>query len=169
MGFQLIRNRLSSCVTIGLGGFDTHRAYEYQSHVDRWDTVFGGNPARFNGLTGLTLLISLLKDTRAADGRSLVEHTTVVISSEFSRLDRQASHNPANNTYLLMGKGFKTQPGGRIFGASAEETAIALPVDLSNGLPDPARGALLTPGHMFDTILAAGGLPAPRAVPALLA
>ena len=167
MAYQLIANGMSSCVTIGQTGFDTHLSFEYDDHIARGRAVFG-DPGRFNGRTGLSMLLDLLARPTDPQGGSPLDRTTIVIASEFSRAELQRNHNPENNHYLLLGKGFARTMGGRVFGASDENTATALKVDPKTGQPDP-NGVLLTPGVLFDTVLSAGGAAASRGLAALLA
>jgi hypothetical protein len=87
-------------------------------------------------------------------------------------------HNPESNTFLLIGAGIQHQPAGRIFGAATDSeyqpgvgAVQALPVNLTTGAADP-NGTTITPDHMFDTVLRAGGAaPAttPQAIAGLLA
>jgi hypothetical protein len=69
-------------------------------------------------------IFNYLKTTQFDDSRSLLDVTTVMITSEFSRTMRQfnvdidntgTDHNPLNNTVLLAGKGIKT---GMVVGSS---------------------------------------------------
>jgi hypothetical protein len=165
--YQLVSQGLSSCVTIGLGGFDTHLSFQYDEHLRRGRDIFG-DPGQFGGLSGLTMLIQLLKRPTDPDGRAPFDRTTIAVVSEFSRAELQRNHNPESNHYLLMGRGFGGHAGGRVFGASDEISATALRIDLSTGQPR-ADGVLLTPGHLYDTILAAGGVAAPKAIHSLVA
>lgn len=113
----------------------------------------------------------------SAQNQSLMDETTILISSEFSRTMRQAAlpldktgtdHNPLNNTVLLGGKGIKA---GLIVGASdfreATETLsgahlemdasalsiMGLPFDRSSLSSLPAYQPQLFPRYQIDDYL----------------
>lgn len=124
----------------------------------------------------LVSIISKLKSTPAILGGtgSLLDQTTVVITSEFGRTMRQVSteitatgtdHNPLANSVILAGKGIRT---GRIFGGSdyrsSNETLakahlqldgqkikiMGRPVDKQTGLPVSALPEEFILGHYLS-------------------
>jgi hypothetical protein len=72
----------------------------------------------------LSQILGLLKNTEYKDGKSFLDVTTVMVTSEFSRTMRNnyspfaqsgTNHNPLTNTYLFAGKNIKK---GQVIGAS---------------------------------------------------
>jgi hypothetical protein len=88
------------------------------------------NPERYTGLMErVAKIFETLHNTSFDHERSLLDVTTVMVSSEFSRTFRQADkpidatgtdHNPLSNSILIGGKGIR---GGCVIGASDFQTA----------------------------------------------
>lgn len=101
----------------------------------------------------LAAVFEHLHTTPSPSGRSMLDDTTIIIGTEFSRTMRQQSgdfeqmgtdHNPLNNTIILAGKGVK---GGQVIGASDFSTTTE---NLSKAhlALDPAKIKLM--GLPFD-------------------
>lgn len=101
------------------GGFDTHNAASAKKQPELFATVAGK----------LTTVFKFLANTPYDSTRSMLDVTTVMITSEFSRTMRKldepiddtgTNHNSLNNTVLIGGKGIC---GGLVIGASDFQSA----------------------------------------------
>src|SRR5215510_4390301 len=147
-------------------------------------------PALFASAIGkITTLIKGLSETPFDDRRSMLDVTTVMVTSEFSRTLRSAdasidetgtNHNQFSNSILIGGKGIR---GGLVIGASdlrdeveepsaahvqldpVLEKSMGLPFDFATLLPRTDRPAgfdmkdYLTVGSVVNTIYALFGVP----------
>lgn len=120
LGFQLIeqffRRGLSRSIVYNVfGNYDTHDNGSCKAQ-----------PATFaKTVEEIVALIKFLKATPfdEATGQSMLDVTTVMVGSEFTRTMRQlfvssieetgTDHNPLSNSFLLLGKGIK---GGQVVG-----------------------------------------------------
>lgn len=122
---QYLMRGITRNIVIEVNGYnlDTHDMASAQAQ-----------PEVYPGLVAdIAKVLDFLQATPAGDasGRSLLDLTTVVITSEFSRTMRQqgtsieatgTDHNPLTNTVLLAGKGVR---GSQIIGASDQESVDA--------------------------------------------
>ncbi|MCB0422754.1 MAG: DUF1501 domain-containing protein [Bdellovibrionales bacterium] len=110
-------------------------------------------------------------------GSSLYDHTTFLLTSEFSRTPflngaNGKDHNPMSNSALLVGKGL---PKGKVFGgtrliprslsAQGEPYHIAFPIDYNTGKPMKSRQGsshLLRPENLMKSILNLMNVPLER-------
>ncbi len=108
-------------------------------------------------------VLQFLSNTGVGD-RSLLDLTTVVATSEFSRTMRQVGvpidntgtdHNPLNNTVLLAGKMIK---GGQIFSSSDQETLDA-PLSGAHRTLDQDNLKIMGRPFDFDTMQSTLALP----------
>lgn len=123
--------------------FDTHGADQAKNQ-----------PKLFTDVTErLALIFRTMMNTPFDATRSLLDVTTVVVNSEFSRTMRQlerpiddtgTDHNQFNNSFLVGGKGIK---GGQVIGASDMATAEEKPSDVHKNF-DPKGLKLM--GRAFD-------------------
>jgi uncharacterized protein DUF1501 len=147
-------------------------------------------PALFASAIGkITTLIKGLSETPFDDRRSMLDVTTVMVTSEFGRTMRSAdgpvddtgtNHNQFSNSILIGGKGIRN---GLVIGASdlrdeveepsaahvqldpVLERSMGLPFDFSTLLPRTDRPAgfdikdYLTIGSVVNTIYALFGVP----------
>ncbi len=95
-------------------GFDTHGEKSAKAQPEIFKKV----------ANRLAVIFRAMANTPYDDKRSLLDVTTVVVNSEFSRTMRQdqvafektgTDHNQLNNSFLVGGKGVR---GGLVFGAS---------------------------------------------------
>ncbi len=168
LAVEAVRQDLAPVVTVGTGEFDSHTKSEYASHP----------AAVIRGLKAVAAIVKGLADSDAGDGRSLLDMTTVVVTSEFSRTPSKnelgGKHHWSTNSMLFVGKGVRPGPAGepRVFGA-VDDTLMALPINPQNGSRE--RGAdLLDMSHGLATALAMAGIDPAKAIgqepiPALLA
>jgi hypothetical protein len=168
LAIEAVRQDLAPVVTVGTGEFDSHTKSEYASHPQ----------AVVRGLQAVADIVAGLDQSKTADGRSLLDMTTVVVTSEFSRTPSKnelgGKHHWPTNTMLLVGKGVQRGKNGapRVFGA-VDENLVAQPINPQNG--SRRRGAdFLDMSHGLATVLAMAGIdPAASLnqdpIPALLA
>ena len=119
-GCDYFKNGISSSMTLMVdrqNQLDTHSTTTAQRQVANYKEIIGKIDYLFKKLNE--------KDS-FAPGKSMLDVTTVLISSEFSRTMRQhddpeemgrtaTDHNPFCNTLIVAGKGIKT---GQVIGAS---------------------------------------------------
>lgn len=131
---------------------------DLDTHTSRWATdqprllVEG-----FNALTTLLEDLHTIDDTRR--GGKLIDHTTVVVFSEFSRTPYL---NPAGgrdhsltNACMLFGAGV---PKNRVVGASSDVGMEPQPVDPMTGQVSTASNAVvLKPEHVLASVLRSAG------------
>jgi hypothetical protein len=152
LAVEAVAQDLAPVITVGTGEFDSHTKNEYASH-----------PAAVRrGLKAVADIVSGLDSHRLDDGRSLLDVTTVVVTSEFSRTPSKnelgGKHHWPTNAMLFIGKGVRPGPGGapRIFGA-VDDNLVAQAINPENG--SLKRGTeLLDMSHGLATVLAMAGL-----------
>lgn len=145
MAFSFFKAGLTNCYSLVLDNdnFDTHDAKSAQNQPQ----IFA------NLVADIATAISTLKNTEFRPGKSFLDVTTIMISSEFSRTMRQidrpidqtgTDHNALGNSMLLAGKGIH---GGVVLGA----TDFATPDEALSGAHrsmDPERIKIM--GRPFD-------------------
>jgi uncharacterized protein (DUF1501 family) len=143
-----LKRGVSQCVSINIsGGLDTH---------------FGTQLTQAqNQRAGWNALADLVSDLKASDhpaGGKFIDHTTILIFSEFSRTPLINSSGGRDhhitNSCALLGKGIKHN---MVFGKSGDVGLSAGIIDHRTGLPSP-NGFQILPDHVIATVLAAAGL-----------
>jgi hypothetical protein len=156
LAFLGIKTGIVKVVTLGTGGFDTHRDH-YPVHTNRVREV----------LDTIDKLVTDLKGTPAPGGGSLMDNTTILVMNEFSRTARlnniSGKDHADVNSVIALGKGVNAAGGqGLLLGSSSANASYsALPVDFETG--DFQNGTLrqITPKHFLATLVKlAGGDPA---------
>lgn len=140
---------VSQCVSMNIaGGLDTHFGSQV-THANNQRT----------GWNALAALVSDLKASMHPRGGTWMEHTTIVVFSEFSRtpLINSASgrDHHITNSCMLLGKGIKHNT---VFGKSGDVGMSAGIIDHRTGAPDPANGFQILPDHVIATVMAAAGI-----------
>ncbi|HEX5753656.1 MAG TPA: DUF1501 domain-containing protein [Archangium sp.] len=140
---------ISQCVSINLvGGLDTHFGTQ-TTHLTNLRT----------GFNALSLLVDDLERTAHPSGGNFMDHTTLLVFSEFARTPLINATNGRDhhltNSCLLMGAGVKHN---RVFGHSGDIAMAAGLVDLKTGARDPNNGENILPEHIIATVLASAGL-----------
>jgi len=143
-----IKNGISQCVSINLvGGLDTHFGTQ-QTHAT-------------NLRSGFNALGDLISDLRASPhpaGDSFLEHTTVVVFSEFARTPLINSSGGRDHhltsSCALIGAGVKHN---RVIGYSGDIQMSPGRVDFLTGEPSP-EGLNILPEHVLASVLASAGL-----------
>jgi uncharacterized protein (DUF1501 family) len=99
------------------------------------------------------------------DGKTLLDYTTIVVSSEFSRAPNKnelgGKHHWSANSMLFIGKGCKRSKEGPTSVGECDNGVNAQPINPSNG--STKKGAeVLEMTHGLATVLAMAGIdPAP--------
>jgi hypothetical protein len=152
LAVEAVRHDLAPVITVGTGEFDSHTKTEYATHPE----------AVMRGLRAVAAILGGLEGHRLDDGRTLLDMTTVVVTSEFSRTPSKnelgGKHHWPTNSMLFFGKGVRPGKGGapRVFGA-VDDNLLALPVNPENG--SLRRGAeSLEMTHGLATVLAMAGI-----------
>jgi uncharacterized protein (DUF1501 family) len=151
MAFQALKYGISQSVTFSAAlGLDTHD--------DNWSL---DHPGLQQG--GWDLVATLLSDLKATDdpdvvGKKLIDTTTVVCFSEFSRTpllnNRDGRDHAIVNACLLAGAGV---PQNKYFGGTSEVGMNAMPVNPQTG-EAASTGLTLTPNNILASVLANAGL-----------
>ena len=127
------------------------------------DTHFGTQTAHaLNQRAGFDALALLVDDLRATPhwaGGNFMDHTTVLVYSEFARtpLLNAASgrDHHLTNSCLMMGAGLKHNT---VYGRSGDIAMAPAVVNLSTGESDPINGQSILPEHIIATLLASAKL-----------
>ena len=133
---KLIQNRISDCINVGVGGFDTHQ----------------NQSASLEGLLGqVDFLVSRLVAGLRASGD--LQDTLIVMYSDFGRTPRMnggngRDHWPVGGA-LMIGGGIA---GGRVVGGTNDAFRAEL-IDPATGAVD-ATGIQLSPIHLAGSVLA---------------
>ncbi|NTX06129.1 DUF1501 domain-containing protein [Myxococcus sp. CA040A] len=143
-----LKKGIAQCLTINLtGGLDTHFGTQL-THAN--------NQRR--GFDALSDLVDDLIDTPHPAGDSFMDHTTIMVFSEFSRTPLINSaggrDHHISNSCMLMGAGVKHN---YVFGKSGDIGMSPGTFDLRTGAIDP-RGENIFPEHIIATVLASAGL-----------
>lgn len=145
VAWQALSNRISNAVTMRIqGGLDTHTA--------EWATE---QPRRLKqAFDALATFFDDLKKPDPDSGARLIDKTTVVMFSEFSRtplLNGVAGRDHSlTNACLLAGAGV---PHNKVIGASSNQGMAPMRIDPATGLPTGTQnGVMLRPQHVMASV-----------------
>jgi hypothetical protein len=148
---EVIKQDLAPMITVGSGEFDSHNKHDYKNH----------RRAVTRGMETVAAICDGLSQHRTADGETLMDRTTVVVTSEFSRApwinELGGKHHWDANAVILIGKGVKGTPGGVTVFNKTDGTLFPQPVNPSNGQVDRKADDLVN-GHYLATVLAMAGV-----------
>ncbi|HEX8538208.1 MAG TPA: DUF1501 domain-containing protein [Cystobacter sp.] len=144
-----LKKGISQCVSINLaGGLDTHFGSQ---------TTHALNLRK--GFEALAMLVEDLRSTPHWAGGNFMDHTTILVYSEFARTPLMNSASGRDhhltNSCLMMGAGLKHNTA---FGRSGDIAMAPAVVNLSTGASDPVNGQSILPDHIIATVLASAGL-----------
>jgi hypothetical protein len=135
LSLKLLSNKLVTCLTLGIGGFDTHANQDRQMApiMDSFDHL-------------LATFIAQLKATQQLDS------TLIVVYSDFGRTPKVNNsggrdHWPVGGA-LMIGGGIQ---GGRFVGVT-DDNLRGLNINAATGAADPA-GLNLNPTHLGGSVL----------------
>jgi hypothetical protein len=143
-----LKKGISQCVSINLtGGLDTHFGTQL-THAN--------NQRR--GFDALAMLVDDLRASAHPAGGNFMDHTTILVFSEFGRTPLINStggrDHHIGNSCMLMGAGIKHN---FVYGASGDIGMAPGTLDLRTGQPTP-NGENILPEHIIATILASAKL-----------
>ncbi|NOK33034.1 DUF1501 domain-containing protein [Corallococcus exercitus] len=143
-----LKKGISQCVSINLaGGLDTHFGTQV-THASNQRA----------GFDALNLLVNDLRQTAHPGGGNFMDHTTILVFSEFARTPTinatGGRDHHLSNSCLLMGAGIKHN---RVVGRSGDIGMSPGLVDLRTGANDP-NGSNIFPEHIIATVLASAKL-----------
>jgi len=158
LAVEAVRLDLAPVITVGTGEFDAHTRGEYSGHPS----------AVKKGLRAVASIAEGLAAVKEPDGTTLLDKTTIVVTSEFSRTPSRnelgGKHHWPTNSMIILGKGVARGQGTAplIFGRT-DENLVALPINPRNG--SLTRGAdLLDMSHGLATVLAIAGVDPNKAI-----
>ena len=149
MAFQALRYNIAQCVSIEIaGGLDTHD--------DTWADDHPNTLAQ--GFTALGQLVTDLSETNDEQrGGKLIDHTTIVVFSEFGRTalinTRGGRDHSLTSAAMLIGAGV---PHNRVIGASSDVGMNPLPINAMTGEVEDG-GITITPTKLMASVLASAG------------
>jgi len=151
LAVEAIRNDISPIITVGSGEFDAHNRSDYSSH----------ERAITRAMESVAAICDGLAEHRTSDGKSLLDRTTVVVSSEFSRApwinELGGKHHWDANSVLFIGKGVRGTPGGLTMVGECDDQLFPQPLNPATGMPD--KGAdMVANGNFLATVLALAGI-----------
>jgi hypothetical protein len=145
MIFQALKHNVAQCVSVSLtGGLDTHGAEWATAQPDR----------QREGFQALDILVDDLAKTphKLYEG-SVLDHTTIVVFSEFGRTSMLNGNNGRDHAIttaaLLIGAGV---PHNTVIGASSDIGMNPMALNPITGRPDES-GLILNPTHIMASIM----------------
>lgn len=143
-----LKKGISQCVSINLtGNLDTHFGTQ-TAHAQRLR----------EGFDALATLVDDLRRTPHASGGNFMDHTTIMVFSEFARTPLINSTSGRDHhlcsSCMLMGAGLQHNV---VYGKSGDIGMAPALVDLKTGASDP-NGENIYPEHIVATVLASAGL-----------
>lgn len=149
MAYQALKYELAQCVTVELAhNLDSHDASWADEHPDQLS-------AAFNALGQLVTDLETTPDP--SRGGTLLDHTTIVCYSEFSRTgllnSRGGRDHSLTGSALLIGAGV---PGNKVIGRSSDVGLGPQPIDPLTGEVQ-AGGTFLTPTLVVASLMQQAG------------
>jgi uncharacterized protein (DUF1501 family) len=143
-----LKKGISQCISLNLvGGLDTHFGTQ-TSHAQLLK----------QGFDAIAALVDDLRATTHPSGGNFMDHTTMVVFSEFARtplLNASGGRDHhLSSSAMLLGRGIKHN---YVLGKSGDIGMAAGRVNLQTGELDSA-GSNIYPEHLIATVLASAGL-----------
>jgi uncharacterized protein (DUF1501 family) len=153
IAIECVKHDVAPVITVGTGEFDSHTGPQYAGHA--------GSVKR--GLEMIGLICKGLDGTMLDDGKTLLDKTTIVVTSEFSREphlnELGGKHHWPANSMILIGKGVKESRPGRGPTVFGETDDGLFPLEINPESGGRKRGAeLLDTTHGLATVLAIAGV-----------
>ncbi len=151
LAVETIRNDLAPVITAGSGEFDAHNSHDYRSH----------HRAIARASETVAAICQGLEEHRTSDGKTLLDRTTVVVTSEFSRQpwinELGGKHHWDANAVFFIGKGVRGTKGGLTMVGECDDNLFPQPLNPATGKPDDGADTV-TNGHFLSTVLAMAGI-----------
>lgn len=150
LAFQALKHQVAQAVSIELvSGLDTHDA----------DWADDQPNLQANGWNALAQLVTDLKAEAHPAGGTHMDHTTIVVFSEFTRTpllnSRDGRDHSLTNSCMLLGAGV---PHNRVVGASTDVGMGPQEIDPTTGEVARAGGVKITPNDVMASILESAGM-----------
>lgn len=151
LAVEAVRQDLAPVVTIGSGEFDSHTRSQYATHMT----------AVTRGMKAVAAIAEGLEATAMPGGKTLLDHTTIVVTSEFSRdplkNELGGKHHWQANSMFFIGKGVKRGKGAPTLVGRCDDGVNAQPMNPHNG--SFSKGAEeIEMTHGLATVLAMAGI-----------
>ncbi|MCG3173990.1 MAG: hypothetical protein GMKNLPBB_02207 [Myxococcota bacterium] len=144
MAFQALKLGIAQCVSIEI-------ARNLDTHDDNWSDDQPNNQAA--GWNALATLVNDLKNEPHPDGGTLIEHTTILVWSEFGRTAllnvRNGRDHSLSSSCVLIGAGV---PHNKVIGKTTDRGMNPAPVDPVTGIPQDT-GVTITPPLVLASIM----------------
>jgi uncharacterized protein (DUF1501 family) len=143
-----LKRGVSQCVSMNItGGLDSHFGTQL-THAQNQRV----------GWNALADLVTDLRNSPHPGGGNFMDHTTVLVFSEFSRTPlinaSGGRDHHITNSCMLLGKGIKHNT---VFGKSGDVGLSAGVIDHATGVPAP-DGFQILPDHVIATVMKAAGI-----------
>jgi uncharacterized protein (DUF1501 family) len=143
-----LKRGVSQCVSINVtGGLDTHFGTQL-THAQNQRV----------GWNALGDLVTDLRNSAHPSGGNFMDHTTILVFSEFSRTPlinaSGGRDHHLTNSCMLLGKGIKHNT---VFGKSGDVGLSAGIIDHATGMPS-STGQIIQPDHVIATVMKAAGI-----------
>lgn len=143
-----LKRGVSQCVSINVtGGLDTHFGTQL-THAQNQRV----------GWNALGDLVTDLRNSPHPSGGNFMDHTTILVFSEFSRTPlinaSGGRDHHLTNSCMLLGKGIKHNT---VFGKSGDVGLSAGIIDHATGMPS-STGQIIQPDHVIATVMKAAGI-----------
>jgi uncharacterized protein (DUF1501 family) len=150
LAVECIKHDLAPVVTVGSGEYDSHTRAQYAGH----------RASVQRGMKTVADICEGLDSIATADGRTLLDKTTVVVTSEFSREpwknELGGKHHWPANSMLLLGKGVRSKKNGPVQFNECDDGLNPEKINAKNG--SKTRGAdTIEMSHAIATVVAIAG------------
>lgn len=151
LAIEAVRQDLAPVITVGSGEFDSHTRSQYATHMT----------AVNRGMKAVAMIAEGLESTPMPGGKTLLDHTTIVVTSEFSRDPMKnelgGKHHWSANSMIFIGKGVRSGRGQPNLVGACDDGVNPLPMNPSNGsLKKGVEEIEMT--HGLATVLAMAGI-----------
>jgi hypothetical protein len=165
LAFQALKHQVAQSITVEMtGGLDTHD--------DSWSDDQPDRQAA--GWTALAQLVADLKAEPHPAGGTFIDHTTIVVFSEFGRTamlnNRDGRDHSLTSSCMLLGAGVAHN---KVVGASSDVGMNPQPIDPMTGNAVRNGGVILNPNNILASVMQSAGFDTDRlrtdGLPALMA
>jgi hypothetical protein len=151
LAVEAVRQDLAPVITVGSGEFDSHTRSQYASH----------QASVLRGMRTVAEIAQGLEDHPMPGNKTLLDHTTIVVTSEFSRDPTKnelgGKHHWSANSMIFIGKGIRRSRGEPTIVGACDDGVNPIPMNPDNG--SFKRGTeLIEMQHGLASILAMIGV-----------
>lgn len=157
LAVEAIRQDLAPVVTVGSGEFDSHTKSQYAGH----------STSVLRAMKTVAAIAQGLEDHKMPGNKTLLDHTTIVVTSEFSRDPRKnelgGKHHWSANAMMFIGKGIRRSRGAPTVVGACDDGLNPVPMNAATGSLKK-KTELLEMQNGLATILAMVGIEPSRHV-----